>query len=215
VSLRVPEPVTTGRPTDAYPFTWAIYRWIEGRPYQDVLIEDERQVAADLAQFVTELRSLDPAGAPRGGRRPLRELDSLTRTAIDASRDVIDAEAATAAWARALRAPEWAGEPVWIHTDLLRPNLLVDDGRLHAVIDFGGAGVGDPAADVIAAWSVFNAEGRETYRAALHIDYSTWERARGYALHQTAMIIPYYASTNPLFVALAKRTIVNLLADMG
>ena len=106
---------------------------------------------------------------------------------------------------------EAGGAPAWIHTDLLRPNLLVGDGRLRAVIDFGG--MGDPAADVVPAWSVFGAAGRAVYRDALAVDDGTWERARGYALHQ-AMIIPYYAETNPDFVAVAARTVEQVLADV-
>jgi len=216
LSLRVPEPVGQGHPAGGYPFPWAIYRWIDGQPYADELVEDERQAAADLARFVAELRTIDPvAGAPRAGRRPLRELDPATRAAIDASRNVIDRGAVTAAWERALEAPAWEGAPVWIHTDLLRPNLLLDGGRLSAVIDFGGAGVGDPAADVIAAWSVFGPTGREAFRGVLDVDDGTWNRARGFALHQAAMIIPYYPETNPGFVALARRTVHEVLADIG
>ena len=113
-----------------------------------------------------------------------------------------------------MQASAWDGEAVWIHADLLRPNLLVDDGRLCAVIDFGGVGVGDPAADVIAAWSVFSRVGRATYRDALDVDDDTWGRARGYALHQAALVIPYYAETNPAFVALAKRTVEEIVADI-
>ena len=161
LSLQVPEPVAVGRPASGYPFPWAIYRWIDGQPYADELVDDERQAAADLARFVAELRTIDPvAGAPRAGRRPLRELDAATRTAIDALPNVIDRDAVTAAWERALQAPAWHAAPVWVHTDLLRSNLLAAGGRLSAVIDFGGAGIGDPAADVIAAWSVFGPAGR-------------------------------------------------------
>ena len=213
LSLRVPEPVARGRPTDSYPFSWAIYGWIDGQQYADALVDDERRAAGELAQFVRELRRIDPAGAPRGGRRPLRELDTATRSAIESARGVIDSDAATAAWERALQAPAWTGAPVWIHCDLLRPNLLVRDGRLCAVIDFGGAGIGDPAADVIAAWSVFGRAGRGVFRAALEVDDGTWNRARGFALHQAALIIPYYGETNPGFVAPAKRTIKEILAD--
>jgi aminoglycoside phosphotransferase (APT) family kinase protein len=213
LSLRVPEPVGKGHPASSYPFTWAIYRWIDGQPYADELIDDEQQAATDLARFVAELRRIDPAGAPRGGRQPLRELDAETRSAISSARGVIDADAATAAWERALQAPPWTGRPVWIHSDLLRPNLLVRDGRLCAVIDFGGAGVGDPATDVIAAWSVFGQTGRDAFRRALDVDDGTWNRARGIALHQAALIIPYYAQTNPAFVAPAKRTVEEILAD--
>jgi aminoglycoside phosphotransferase (APT) family kinase protein len=213
--LRIPEPVAKGRPASGYPFPWAIYRWISGQPYADELIGDERQAARDLARFVAELRRIDPpAGAPRGGRRPLRELDAVTRAAIESARDVIDADAATAAWERALEAPAWEGTPVWLHGDLLRPNLLVGGGRLCAVIDFGSTGVGDPAADVVAAWSVFGRSGRAAFRRALGVADGTWNRARGYALHQAALIIPYYPETNPGFVALAKRTVEEVLADI-
>jgi aminoglycoside phosphotransferase (APT) family kinase protein len=215
LTLRVPEPVERGRPDDTYPFAWAIFGWIEGRPYADDLVADERRAAMDLARFVRELRGIEAGdGVPRGGRRPLGDLDAATRAAIAGSGGVVDAEAAMAAWERALEAPAWDGAPVWIHTDLLRPNLLVGDGRLRAVIDFGGMGAGDPAADVVPAWSVFGAAGRAVYREALAVDDGTWERARGYALHQAAMIIPYYAETNPDFVALAARTVERVLADV-
>lgn len=215
LSLQVPQPVGKGHPASSYPFTWAIYRWIDGQPYADELVDDEPQAARELARFVAQLRRMDPVGAPRGGREPLRELDAVTRTAISSARGVIDSDAATAAWERALQAPAWNGTPVWVHTDLLRPNLLVRDGRLCAVLDFGGAGVGDPAADVIAAWSVFGRTGRGVFRGALDVDDGTWNRARGFALHQAALIIPYYAETNPEFVAPAKRTVEEILADLN
>jgi aminoglycoside phosphotransferase (APT) family kinase protein len=216
LSLQIPRPVGTGRPGIGYPFSWAIYRWINGRPYADELVNDEDRAAEDLAHFVTELRRIDPvAGAPRGGRRPLGELDAATREAIAAARDLIDSDAATAAWDRALRAPAWDGEPAWIHGDLLRSNLLVDGGRLCGVIDFGSAGVGDQAADVVAAWSVFGRTGRDTFRRALAVDNGTWDRARGYALHQAALIIPYYRRTNLEFAALARRTVAEVLSDVA
>jgi aminoglycoside phosphotransferase (APT) family kinase protein len=215
VSLRIPEPIAAGLPAIDYPFPWAIYRWIDGDPYRDGLVHDERRAASALAHFVVELRRVDTLGAPRGGRRPLRELelDGRTRAAITSSRNVVDADAATTAWERALESPAWNGKPVWIHTDLLRPNVLVDAGSACAVIDFGGVGIGDAAADLIAAWAVFGPVGRATFRDALEVDDGCWRRARGYALHQAAMIIPYYSETNPEFVDLAKRTIEQILAD--
>jgi len=215
LTLRVPEPVGLGQPTAEYPFNWAIYRWIDGRPYADQLIDDERQAAADLARFVAELRRVAPAAdAPAGGRRPLAQLDAGTRTSIAASAGAIDVPAALAAWASALRAPVWDGHPVWIHADLLRPNLLVAGGHLRAVIDFGSAGVGDPATDVIPAWAVFGPAGRAAFRVALGVDDGTWHRARGIALHQAAALIPYYAVSNPAFAALGQRTVEQVIADL-
>jgi aminoglycoside phosphotransferase (APT) family kinase protein len=213
ISLRVPEPVAEGRPTDAYPLPWAVYRWVDGHQYDDGLVDDEVSAALDLARFVRELRAGSVDGAPATGRRPLAELDGATRAAIVEAGDLLDRSAVLAAWDRALEAPTFTGEKVWIHTDLLRPNLLVRGGALAAVIDFGAVGVGDPAADVIPAWTVFGAAGRPRYREALDVDDGTWERARGYALTQAALIVPYYRETNPAFTASALRTIGEVLAD--
>ncbi|MGZ4132122.1 MAG: aminoglycoside phosphotransferase family protein [Actinomycetota bacterium] len=213
-AARLPEPVFKGCSTDDYPFPWAIYRWIEGAPYDDKLVEDERSAAETIGRFVLELRSLDVVeDAPRGGRRPLRELDDETRAAIRLADGTIDTAAAMTVWEDALGAPAWDGEPRWIHGDLLRPNLLVDDGRLDAVIDFGGIGVGDPATDLMPAWSVFGAAGREVFRAMLEVDEATWSRGRGIALHQAAMVIPYYVATNPRFVAISSRAIAQIVDD--
>ena len=211
----VPQVVATGEPGAGYPLRWAVLRWIEGEPYADDVVADEVVVARRLAAFVRALRAVDAAGAPVAGRRPLAELDVETRAALRAVPDLLDVDAATAAWERAVAAPVWDGRPSWIHGDLLRPNLLVRDGRLCAVIDFGGVGGGDPATDVVAAWSVFGPAGRRAYRRALDVDDATWERARGIALHQAALLIPYYRDTNPAFAALGRRTVERVLEDLA
>lgn len=214
--LAVPEPVATGRPDVGYPFVWAIYRWVEGETFARDRAGDERQAAYQLAQFVARLRGIDPTGAPRSRRdRSMHAQDVETRTAIEQLRGVIDTHAVTAAWEIALEAPAYDGRAVWTHGDLLPPNLLVDCGRLLAVIDFGSMGVGDPAIDVIPAWSVFGAGGRRAFRAALEVDDATWARGRGFALHQALLIIPYYPATNPTFVTMATRTVDEVLADLG
>lgn len=214
LTLAVPEPVRKGEPTGEYPFTWAIYRWIDGRAYRPDLINDERRAATDLASFVAELRRTAlAADAPHGGRRPLAELDATTREWIASAGALIDGPAVTAAWDRALAAPAWDGTPAWIHGDLLPSNLLVAGGRISAVIDFGGAGIGDPATDVIPAWAVFGRAGRQVFRDALDVDDAMWDRARGIALHQAVALIPYYAVSNPLFSAIGARTVSEILQD--
>ena len=212
--LAIPQPVALGRPAPYYPHPWAIYRWLEGQPYRPDLVHDEVQAAGDLAHFVHSLRALPVDAALRGGRQPLAEVDEETRAAIEASAGLVDVEAARTAWGQALRAPAWDGEPVWIHGDLIPSNLLLQAGQLHAVIDFGSVGVGDPAMDIIPAWSVFGAAGRAAFRRALDVDEGTWQRGRGYALHQALLIIPYYAASNPEFTAEAQRTVQQVLADM-
>lgn len=215
--LRVPEPVAVGAPTDEFPHPWAVFRWLPGAPYA-VGSVDEVVAARRLAGFVTALRGVAvPAGAPPGGRRPLAELDEATRDALERSRHLLDTDRALAAWDCALAAPVFdpvVAPRVWLHGDLLPPNVLVDTGRIAAVLDFGSLGVGDPAADTIAAWTMFTRLGRTAYREALGVDDATWERARGYALTQAALIVPYYEHTNPDFSAMARRTVDMVLEDL-
>jgi aminoglycoside phosphotransferase (APT) family kinase protein len=113
-----------------------------------------------------------------------------------------------------LRAPEWQRAPVWIHGDLDSRNLLVDNGRLSGVIDFGGLGVGDPACDVMVAWKVLSADSRDVFRAALSVDEATWARGRGWALSQGLIALSYYTlETNPVLVREARRWMAEVLAD--
>lgn len=112
-----------------------------------------------------------------------------------------------------LGAPEWEREPVWFHGDLLPGNLLVVDGRLSAVIDWSGLGVGDPACDLMCAWALFSGESRAARNAALGVDDATWARARGQALSQAVIFVPYYLHANPVGVASARRMIAEVLAD--
>lgn len=125
----------------------------------------------------------------------------------------IDVQAATAAWEATLRTPDWDAPPVWVHSDLMPGNLLVREGRLHAVIDFGTAGVGDPACDLIVAWNLLPADARETFRAATGADDATWARGRGRALSMALIQLPYYAVTNPALAANARHVIQEVLAD--
>jgi aminoglycoside phosphotransferase (APT) family kinase protein len=212
--LAVPEPIARGDPGVGYPFPWAIYRWLEGETFASDRIGDEGQAAADLARFVGQLRRIDPSGAPLSRRgTPMRLRDAEARGAIGSLRGIVDTAAATAAWETSLRAPAWGGNPAWTHGDLLPPNLLVSGGRISAVLDFGNVGMGDPAIDVIPAWSVFSNDGRDAFREALDVDDATWTRGRGFALHQALLIIPYYPETNPALATMATRTVEAVLAD--
>jgi aminoglycoside phosphotransferase (APT) family kinase protein len=191
----------------------SVDRW---RPYDESLVEDERSAAETLARFVLELRSTEVVdSAPPGGRDPLHEVDEETRIALRAADGEIDAAAALRVWDDALSAPRWEAPGTWVHSDLLRPNLLVAQRRLIAVIDFGAIGLGDPASDLTAAWAVFGPTGRAVYREMLEADDRSWARGRGIALSQAALIIPYYARTNPGFVRVAKRTVEEIIEEFS
>jgi aminoglycoside phosphotransferase (APT) family kinase protein len=218
LTLQVPEPVAQGVPASGYPFSWAIFRWIEGQTYTRDRIHDERQAAADLAQFVAELRNNDlpeiDDDTPYGGRPPLAEQDLATRDWIAQAGDLIDGPAVTAAWEDALKGPAWDGTHSWIHSDLAPPNLLVNGGRLCAVIDFGATGLGDPATDLNPAWSIFGDAGRAVFRHQVGADDDTWRRGRGIAISQAVGLVPYYVTTNPALSVLGQRMLREILVDM-
>ncbi len=210
--LAVPEPLAMGEPAEGYPWHWSVYRWIDGESAHPDRIADLRQTADDLAGFVAALHAIDLADAPRSQRGvPLATKDTEIRGAIKAMAHEFDAEALTAAWDEAITCPQWDGPPVLVHGDLSDGNLLVRDGRLHAVIDFSCFGFGDPANDLDVAWDLFSGESRDAYRRALGVDDATWTRGRGWAI--TAVYgIPYYEHTNPGIVTRARRRVAAILA---
>jgi aminoglycoside phosphotransferase (APT) family kinase protein len=219
--LAVPLPLADGTPADGYPFDWSVYRWLGGEDAIAQPVRASMQLAGDLAQFIAALREIRIAGGPTPGEHnflrgvPLEARDTPTRAAILALRGSLDVEAVTAAWESALASPTWDGSPVWIHGDLDARNLLVENGRLSAVIDWGGLGVGDPACDVSVAWKLFPADVREPFRRMLGVDEATWARARGWTLSQAIIALPYYTlETNPILVREARRWLAEVLADV-
>jgi aminoglycoside phosphotransferase (APT) family kinase protein len=217
--LRIPVPLGRGKPRDSYPCDWSVFPWLEGEHTTIERVADPRQAATALARFVAVLQRIDPGGGPPPGLHnffrgvPLPTRDAVTRDAIARLDGVVDTNVVTAAWEASVRTPAWDAPPVWIHGDLLPGNLLFTNRRLSAVIDFGGLGVGDPACDVIVAWSFLSAETRNIFRAALTVDDATWARGRGWALSVALIALPYYRSTNPEFAALATRMIDEVLVD--
>jgi len=217
--LPVPEPLEMGEPGEGYPWAWSVYRWLPGENAALDRLDDAHAAAADLAGFVRALQAVDPADAPSAGAEswlrgmPLAACDQLARTWIERLSGEADTAAVTAAWEAALRAPPWDGPPVWFHGDLQASNLLADSGRLYAVIDFGCMGVGDPACDAMPAWLYFSRQTRRTYREALGADDATWARGRGWALYVGMAAVPYYKDSNPVFAAVGRRAIEEVLDD--
>ena len=126
--------------------------------------------------------------------------------------ELINAELATEVWDAAL-AGTWHGAPVWVHGDVAAGNLLIRDGRLAAVIDFGSSGVGDPACDVTIAWTFLAGESREAFRSALPLDESTWARGRGWALWKALITFAGNLDTDINVAATARRVINDVIAE--
>jgi aminoglycoside phosphotransferase (APT) family kinase protein len=212
--LAVPQPVAAGRPALGYPWPWAVTRWMPGEPATIGALGDSVPTAVVLADFLRALQSLPVDGAPPGGGG-LAGRDTATRAAIAQVADVFDADALTRLWDAALTAPAWDRPPVWFHGDFHTGNLLTRHGRVSAVIDFGGLGAGDPAVDLMMAFTLMSARPRAAFRAALGIDDATWARGRGWAVTGGLIAYTAYADTNPWVAAQTTRQIGQALAPDG
>ncbi|WP_233427895.1 phosphotransferase [Actinokineospora spheciospongiae] len=173
----------------------------------------DEELARGLAGFVAALRAVDPAGGPESGRgQALVTRDEPTRAALAQLDGEIDVAGAARVWADCLAVGPGDAAPAWCHGDLSPGNVLVRDGRLRAVIDFGGIGVGDPTVDLVVAWNLLSPAGREVFRAELAVDDATWERGRGWALSIALIQLPYYRTSNPALAANARHTISEALS---
>ena len=185
--VAIPEAVAKGSPGEGYPYHWAIRRWIDGETATIENIADLDEFARSIAEFILALQSVDATGGPVAGAHsfyrgaPPEYYHDETVEALAVLKRRIDADLAREVWDAAL-ATSWDRPPVWFHGDIASGNLLVRDGRLSAVIDFGTSGVGDPACDLVIAYTFFAGDSRETFRAAVGQDRDTWARARGWAL---------------------------------
>ena len=213
LSLQVPRPFRVGAAADGFPWPWAIHRWIDASVAVPERL-DLKRAARELAQFIGQLRRVDARGGPPASRgRPLCSRDVDTRSAIEQLAGTIDTAAARDVWVRALRAPLWSGPPRWLHADLHAANLLVRDDRIIAVIDFGSCGVGDPACDLMVAWTLLDPPARAAFRDAVGADEDLWVRGRGWALTFGLVALPYYRASYPELAAISLRTIDAVLCD--
>jgi aminoglycoside phosphotransferase (APT) family kinase protein len=188
--LPVSTPIALGEPGEGYPFPWSVYSWLDGEPASADRIADPVRFAVELAGFLSALRGVDPAGGPRPGRHnhfrgaTLRTYAGLVDDSLAKLAGRVDADRVTQVWRGALDAT-WDGTEVWFHGDVAEGNLLLVDGQLAAVIDFGTCGVGDPACDLAVAWTLLTAEGRRAFRERMAVDEAQWARGRGWALWKT------------------------------
>lgn len=198
--LSIPTPLAMGSPSKQYPWHWSIYNWLKGETASVERIQDLSQFAVALAEFLISLQHSDTTEGPiagshnffRGGA--LSTYDEQTRQAIAVYQDKATAKAMMTVWETAL-ASQWQNPPLWIHGDIAIGNLLVQNGKLCAVIDFGQLGIGDPACDLVIAWTLFTGKSRDAFKAALALDKDTWARSRGWALWK-ALIAPLPGTEN-------------------
>lgn len=215
--LPIPTPLAMGAPAEGYPWHWSVYDWIEGETARTARIDNLVVFAVALADFLVALRGIDATDGPAPGQHnfwrggPLSVYDGEARQAIAALDGRIDTQAATAVWESALAAT-WQRSPVWFHGDVASGNLLVEDGSLNAVIDFGTSGVGDPSCDLAITWTFFEGASREAFRARIAVGDATWARGRGWTLWKALITVAGH-DANQTEVERQRRVIDEVLAD--
>ncbi|MGA8163601.1 MAG: GNAT family N-acetyltransferase [Waddliaceae bacterium] len=210
----IPTPLGKGVPSEEYPWPWSIYRWLEGSNPIVGQIPDPVLLTNDLVAFIQALHKINLSNGPISNRGvPLEKQDIETRKALRQLEGMIDVPTVTAIWEIALQASTLSKPPVWVHGDLSPGNLLIQHGRLSAVIDFGILGVGDPSCDLIIAWNLLPAHMRNHFRNALAVDDATWERGRGWALSNALIALPYYKDTNPVLANNARHVIQEVINE--
>jgi aminoglycoside phosphotransferase (APT) family kinase protein len=215
--FKIPKPVAKGEPCSGYPWPWSVYEWIEGEVAAKAVIEDQCEFASALAEFLIALQKVDAHDAPAPGHHnfyrggDLNVYDKETRAAIQVLNGRIKSDVALDIWNEALSS-HWQRSPVWVHGDVSDGNLLVKNGQLEAVIDFGSTAVGDPACDLYPAWTFFNADARRTFRAALELESTTWKRGRGWALWKGLITLANQLCTSDSEIW-ANKVIDNVIAD--
>ncbi|MDP5313619.1 phosphotransferase [Streptomyces poriferorum] len=183
--LPIPTPVRSGAPSERFPKVWTVMTWVEGTPLDHGSITRGDHAADMLAAFLGALHTEAPIDAPDAsdfGAHPkdcANVFEDFLR-ALDLGR--FTEEEIRAVWDDAVATPEWEGPRVWVHGDLHPANVVVADGTLAGIVDFGALFAGDPAWDLAAAWLLLPAGGAlRFFDGYPHADEATIRRARGLA----------------------------------
>lgn len=189
LSVMIPKPIKMGKPSKDYPYPFSIYRWLEGKSANHLQMDCKalEPIAGELAAFLKELQSIQDLDGPHPGQHNWWRGDHISvyeqgaKTQIANLAAIIDTQAALALWQKACET-KWQKNLVWIHGDFAAGNILIKDNKLNAVIDFGGTGIGDPACDLVIAWTYLSGNARNIFIKAMDLDEDTWLRAKAWAL---------------------------------
>lgn len=216
LNFPISAPIALGQPDDCFPFPWTVGRWIPGQTVTHENVRDETRLAKELSDWLRQLQAADPSNTPlagahnfyRGGELSVYHRETLE--ALERLKTVLPPEDIgryRMIWEDAL-STRYAGSPVWVHGDVAVGNLLVRDGRLAALIDFGTFAAGDPACDYVMAWTFFDRFARQVFLEGLPEDMIL--RAKGWALWKALIT---YHDENPKPRALSKTALGAVLEE--
>ncbi len=214
ISIPIPEPIKLGQASELYPYPFAIYKWLEGTSANQIHLDKNalENLAQQLAEFLRELQNIKIKGPTPGQHNWWRGdkvsvYDANARTQIANLKDIIDSNAAIKLWDKAC-ATNWHLQPVWLHGDFAAGNILVHNNKLSGVIDFGCTAVGDPACDLVIAWTYLTGNARDIFMQEMQLDSDTWLRARAWALWKATFELCKIIDKSSA-AALAQERIIN------
>jgi aminoglycoside phosphotransferase (APT) family kinase protein len=218
LSVSIPAPIHKGAPSQIYPYSFSIYRWLPGKSINLLTLTDQEkeQLTYDLAKFLKELQAIsDIEGLEPGQHNCWRgdhvsSYDKGAREQIAELAEIIDAGHALALWDKAC-STRWNRAPVWVHGDFAIGNMLMEEGKLSAVIDFGGAASGDHACDLVIAWTYLSGKAREIFITEMNLDEDTWLRSRAWALWKATFELCQISDKNSPEAFLQKQIIDEVL----
>ncbi|MBA3536567.1 MAG: aminoglycoside phosphotransferase family protein [Tatlockia sp.] len=189
LKIAIPVPIKMGAPSQEYPYPFSIYKWLEGTSINLLVLDDDclEKLAFDLAKFLKELQSIDKVAGPAPGQHNwwrgehVSVYDKGARKQIAELSTIIDGDKALKLWDMACKT-KWEKAPVWVHGDFAIGNMLIKEGNLSAIIDFGGMSLGDPACDLVIAWTLLKGRSRQIFIQEMDLDEDTWLRAKAWAL---------------------------------
>ncbi len=190
--LPVPTPLFLNEPDALFPRPWSLVSWVPGEPADGVEVTDAGRSVANLAEFLRALHRPAPADAPtdpgRGGS--LATVTDDFETLLAGVAEAVDVARVRRVWDRAVAAPQWTGPAVWLHADLHPANVVVADGAISGVVDFGDLCAGDPAVDLAAAWKLLpQGSDGDFFDAYGGTDEATVRRARGRAVLKALVLV--------------------------
>lgn len=220
MSVVISTPIKMGSPSVDYPYSFSIYKWLEGRSANHLQTNDKtlEAVALQLATFLKELQSTSDVDGPEPGQHNwwrgdhVCVYDKRAREQFANLADIIDSNAALDLWEQSC-AIKWHEKPVWIHGDFAVGNILIQDNKLSGVIDFGGMAIGDPAYDLVIAWTYLSGKARDIFINEIDLDINTWVRSRGWALWKATFELCQIEDKNSYEAQLQKNIISSVLNE--
>lgn len=218
LSVAIPEPIKMGKPSDDYPYPFSIYKWLDGQSANHITldVQTSENIAFQLAKFLKELQAITDVEGPGPGQHNwwrgahVSVYDNDSREQMTHLAGAIDSSSAMNLWERAC-ATKWNKSPVWIHGDFVASNILIKDNKLSGVIDFGGTAMGDPACDLVIAWTYLSGTARNIFIYEMSLDDNTWLRARAWALWKATFELCNITDKNSTESSIQKRIINEVI----